>query len=41
MKAQHMNLKEKKAEANRSILGKRVLYELNIKQNPKQHVVTK
>jgi hypothetical protein len=29
-----------KAETNQSRLGKRVLQELNIKKNPKQHVVS-
>jgi hypothetical protein len=33
-------VKQDKAESNQSKLGKRVLHELYMKQNPKQHVVT-
>jgi hypothetical protein len=36
----HMDRKQDKAESNQSKLGKRVLHELNIKQNSKQHMVT-
>jgi hypothetical protein len=33
-------IKQDKAESNQSKLGKRMLHELNMKQNSKQHVVT-
>jgi hypothetical protein len=37
----HMELdKQDRTESNQSKLGKRVLHELNMKKNPKQHVVT-
>jgi hypothetical protein len=36
----HMDRKQDRAESNQSKLGKRVLHELNMKQNPKQHEVT-
>jgi hypothetical protein len=36
----HMDRKQDRTESNQSKLGKRVLHELNMKQNPKQHMVT-
>jgi hypothetical protein len=36
----HMDRKQDRTESNQSKLGKRVLHELNMKQDPKQHVVT-